>query len=124
MKIKLDENFGDRGADLLRQSGHDVATVRDQDLCGTPDDTLIEVCRAEQRVLITLDMDFSNPIRFPPPRYAGIVVIRTKPPVSIESLHQELFCFIKAAKSYDTLHGQLWVVFNGSIRAYAPESET
>lgn len=123
MKIKLDENFGDRGADLLRDSGHDVTTVRDQDLCGTPDDTLIEVCRAEQRVLITLDMDFSNPIHFPPARYAGIVVIRTKPPVSTDQLFRELLCFTKASKAYDTLHGQLWVIFKESIRAYAPNPE-
>ena len=27
MKLKLDENLGDRGAELFRQAGHDVATV-------------------------------------------------------------------------------------------------
>jgi hypothetical protein len=34
MKIKLDENIGRRGLELLRLAGHDVMTVRDQNLQG------------------------------------------------------------------------------------------
>ncbi len=29
MHLKLDENIGNRGANLLRDVGHDVATVKD-----------------------------------------------------------------------------------------------
>lgn len=32
MKFKLDENIGRRGLELLKASGHDVMTVRDQGL--------------------------------------------------------------------------------------------
>lgn len=123
MNIKLDENFGERGATLLRELGHDVMTVRDQDLCGTQDDTLIEVCRAEHRVLITLDMDFANPIHYPPERYAGIVVIRSKSRTSLEQLHLELMHFAKAVKKHPSLQGCLWILQNGFVRAYAPESD-
>ena len=62
MRLKLDENLGSRGAELFRKAGHAVATVSDQGLCGTIDRDLIKICRDEHRVLVTLDMDFGNPI--------------------------------------------------------------
>ena len=46
MKVKLDENIGRRGSELLKADGHDVMTVRDQDLGGVADERLFEVCRA------------------------------------------------------------------------------
>lgn len=62
MKIELDENLGNRGADVLRAAGHDVATVVEEGLSSASDDRLIEACRSERRRLVTLDLDFSNPL--------------------------------------------------------------
>lgn len=60
----------------MRQAGHDVATVVEQGLQSASDPDVIEVCRAEGRCLVTLDLDFSNPLRFNPADYSGIVVLR------------------------------------------------
>ena len=79
MKIKLDENLGQRGADLFRTAGHDVATVPDQKLTSAPDHDVIAACHAEQRCLVTLDLDFSNPLRFPPWDFSGIEVLHMPP---------------------------------------------
>ena len=68
MKFKLDENIGRRGLEILNESGHDVRTVRDQDLRGVSDETLFEICAAEGRALVTLDRDFGHVLRFPPER--------------------------------------------------------
>ena len=76
MKLKLDENLGERMATLLRAAGHDVATVSGEDLCRAVDPVIIEVSRAEGRCLVTMDLDFANPLRFRPDRYAGIAVLR------------------------------------------------
>lgn len=51
MKVKLDENLGSRGAEVLRAGGCEVVTVVEEDLCSAADSTLIEVSRAEGRVL-------------------------------------------------------------------------
>ena len=74
MKIKLDESIGRRGVELLTVAGHDVMTVRDQSLRGASDETLFDVCANEDRVLITLDHDFGQVLRFPPERGAGLII--------------------------------------------------
>ena len=62
----------------LRELGHDVSTVYDQGLRGREDHEIAEVCRAEGRVLISLDLNFSNIQMFPPETYAGLIVLRLR----------------------------------------------
>jgi len=76
VKLKLDENVDIRVVSFLRLAGHDVATVQSQGLSSASDVELINVCRSEGRCLVTGDRGFGNRIRFNPPDYAGILVIR------------------------------------------------
>ena len=120
MKFKLDENFGIRGAAVLAAHGHDVATVAGQNLCGTSDLALIEVCRAERRCLVTFDLDFSNPIRFPPRRYAGIAVARLPARSGLAEINAALET-LAAALGTEDLAGKLWIVELDRVREYADE---
>lgn len=80
MKLKLDENLGRRLYPLLESRGHDVDTVIDEGLGGADDDMVAAAARREGRVLLTLDVDFSDIARFPPGSHPGIVVIRIPEP--------------------------------------------
>lgn len=70
MKFKLDENLSDGLAVPLARDGHDVSSVLLQRMGGHPDGSVFEACRREGRALITLDLDFNDPIAAPirPPR--------------------------------------------------------
>jgi predicted nuclease of predicted toxin-antitoxin system len=75
MKFKIDENLGDLGRDLFEAAGHEVSTVVQQQMRGANDVALYETCRAAGRVLVTLDRDFGEGLRFPPEDTAGIAIL-------------------------------------------------
>jgi predicted nuclease of predicted toxin-antitoxin system len=76
MHFKVDENLHVEIAALLRDRGHDALTVFDQGLRGRSDRDLANFTQSEGRVLISLDLDFSNILMFPPEKYPGLIVLR------------------------------------------------
>jgi predicted nuclease of predicted toxin-antitoxin system len=118
MRIKLDENFDVRLVPLLAAQGHEVDTVPSEGLSGTDDDGIYAVCRANGRVLITFDMDFSNPFRFPPDDTEGIIVVRVPRPV-LPVIQKTLASVLPLLKS-QAIKGMLWIVEPGRIRIHDP----
>jgi hypothetical protein len=122
VRLKLDENLGNLGAELLTQAGHEVATVVEQDLRSAEDRRVIEVCRTEGRCLVTLDLDFGNPLVFNPADYAGIAVLRLPARPEPEDLFDAVRTLIGGLER-ENIGGKLWVVQRGRIREYEPEEE-
>ena len=115
MKIKVDENIGLRGVNLLRKNGHDVATVREQGLGGSSDDRIFQVCVSEGRTLLTLDRDFGHVPRFPPEKSAGIVVLELGGSATSRLLSDRLHDFLAVVASRP-VSGELWIVEPGRVR--------
>jgi predicted nuclease of predicted toxin-antitoxin system len=64
MKLKLDKNLGKTAAALFQSAGYDTQTVPGQGLSKAADREVIAACQSEQRCLVTLDLDFGNPLLF------------------------------------------------------------
>lgn len=114
MKFKTDENIPDAATEHFRSLGLDAISVPEQRLAGEPDPLIAEVCRAEDRVIVTADKGFGNIHEFPPEDYAGIVVVRPKlmGPGAITRL------VMKVAPKFGTrqLRGRLWIVEDDRVR--------
>jgi predicted nuclease of predicted toxin-antitoxin system len=117
MKFKLDENFGTRTQGIFRSAGHDIQTVFEQNLQGCSDQHLYEVCCAEKRCLVTMDLDFADVIRFPPTKANGIIVLRIRRTPTIMILGQLIHQVLQAINQR-SVDGELWVVEFGRIRIH------
>jgi len=122
VKVKLDENLGAMGAVFLKAAGFDVATVADQNLLSTPDADLARKCAAEERCLVTLDRDFSDPLRYPPSQFAGIIVVRLPGRFRLPLLERAMALVVEAGKQTN-VRGRLWIAEVDRIREYQERVE-
>ncbi|GIV85518.1 MAG: hypothetical protein KatS3mg052_2525 [Candidatus Roseilinea sp.] len=118
MRLKLDENFDVRLVPVLQNEGFDVDTVRDEGLSGSTDQTIYQVCRDSQRVLVSLALDFSNPLRYPPESTEGIVIVRVPRPL-LSLIRATLLSALPEIRSRPLKSG-LWIVEPGRIRIHEP----
>ncbi len=121
MRFKLDENFGIRTSHLFVEAGHDVETVRQEQLEGANDELIFQRCCGEERCLVTLDLDFANVLHFPPQISSGIVVIRVPRNPSLPLL-EELISRFLIALEHATIGKSLWIVETGRIRIHQSQS--
>ncbi|MDZ7896461.1 MAG: DUF5615 family PIN-like protein [Arcicella sp.] len=71
-----DENIDPEFLEFLRLQGFDVFDVKENDLCGSPDSTLLDLAFQQNRVIITLDSDFGTLVYRDNHPFYGIIYLR------------------------------------------------
>jgi predicted nuclease of predicted toxin-antitoxin system len=76
MKFFANENIFEPIIDYLRNVGKDILSIREAGLSGISDNEVYQLACKEERVIITMDKDFSRMFRFPPEKCGGIIVVK------------------------------------------------
>jgi len=121
MRVKLDECLDARPATMLRDAGLVAETVGQERLGGIADAGLYHHCIQDELTLLTQDMDFGNPFRFPPQPTAGILVLRSPTQLLADTaaLVQRLIPELGSRSP----QGELWIVGHAGIRIW-PSTES
>ena len=114
LRLKLDENLPRKVETALRTLGHDVETAFSEGLAGAIDRLLLAECIAEDRILITLDLDFADIREYPPGSQRGVWVLRPSQQTFDTILHLVLSGVRLTA--VERTVGQLWVIDERRVR--------
>ena len=120
IKLKLDENLSVHLKGILSRMGYNVRTAGEEELLGRPDIEIAAAARKEERVLLTLDLEFGDLRKHPPSNHPGIVLFR---PRSLGPLTVNRFIegFLKSANLED-FPGCIIVVDPSKVRVRRPPS--
>jgi predicted nuclease of predicted toxin-antitoxin system len=114
MNFKIDENLPGEFVDLLLTAGHSSETVAQENLAGADDAVVAKICQEENRILLTLDLDFSDIRRYPPGAFPGFVVLR---PNSQDKLHLiQVLSSVLPLLSTEPIQNRLWIVDESGVR--------
>lgn len=119
MKFKIDENLPSSIKQIFLENNLDAQTVFDENINGCDDDSLINKCREEGRILVTLDLDFSDIRKYQPCENNGIVIIRLSKQnkAEIESVVRKCVNFFKTEET----NKRIWIVEKDKIRIRGSE---
>jgi predicted nuclease of predicted toxin-antitoxin system len=114
VKLLLDENLSPSHARDLRSLGHDAVSVVELGLAGADDSEVRAAAISDNRVLVTLDADFSNILRHPPAPTPGVIRLRLHP--ATESAIAVALSWAIPKLEQVALSGKLAVVAESRIR--------
>jgi predicted nuclease of predicted toxin-antitoxin system len=118
VKVKVDENLPVVVAENLRERGIDAQTVHEEGLAGSSDADLIEVARAEDRMVFTLDRGFGDIRLYPPGSHSGIIVFRLEDEAAPSA--QGAVAALVDHYDLDDLRSTVTVVHRGTLRIRRP----
>lgn len=114
MRFKLDENVPHQAIAGIEAAGHEAETAVAEGLGGAPDSQVLKAAIAEDRALVTLDLDFADFRRYPPAEAAGILVLRPHDQ-SVPQLMAALATALEVLEQ-EPLTGFLWIADTRRVR--------
>ncbi len=121
MKFKIDENLPTEFVELLQAAHHDAVTALSQGLQGEDDPVLIDLCRQEGRVLVTLDLDFSDIRTYPPQEVPGLMVLRVRRQDKRHLI--EVFRRAIPLIAQEPVEHRLWIIEETRVRIHSGETD-
>jgi predicted nuclease of predicted toxin-antitoxin system len=115
MRLFLDENLSAQLVARLNSLGHNAVCAYDAGLCGKSDKEIREFAIQQDRVLITLDADFADLMRYPVTGTPGVIWLKPVPPITLGNIERQLSTAIDLLQKRD-LRGLLAIVGDGRIR--------
>ena len=106
-RFLLDENIPRRIYHVLKEHGHYVEYVPK----GVDDETVINIAKEKNLVLITRDSDFADEIMYPPGSHPGIIVLRVHPAIP-RLLSEKL---LEALNRLKDIERKLIIIYNDRI---------
>ncbi len=88
---------------------------------GAKDPLLIDICKSEGRVLVTLDTDFSDIRSYPPQELPGVIILRvgSQAKQHVIKVFQSILPFVQQ----EPLHQHLWIVEETKIRIRGKDND-
>jgi predicted nuclease of predicted toxin-antitoxin system len=109
LRFKIDENAPFSVKAILESRGnHQADSVYHEGIAGITDRDLIELCLQEERILITLDTDFSNSLLHPRGTFYGIILLR--PLTQGKNVFLQLFAQFLAQFQLEQVVGRVVIV--------------
>jgi predicted nuclease of predicted toxin-antitoxin system len=114
VRFLVDENLSPSHVETIRASGHGAVSVVELGLSGADDSIVRRAAIEGGRILVTLDGDFANMLRYPPAGTPGVLRFRLHPPTEEAIAAALRFAISRLAGM--RLEGKLVVVDERKIR--------
>ena len=76
MKFLADMGISDTTVNALKSHGHDAVHLSDQGLIRLPDDQILEKAKREDRVVLTVDLDFGDLLAITRAHLPSVIIFR------------------------------------------------
>jgi predicted nuclease of predicted toxin-antitoxin system len=116
MRFLLDENLSPQLANVFKACGHDAICVYEAGLGGKSDEKIRACAIQQERILITLDADFADLMRYPVAETPGVIWLKPVSPVTLKGIENQLQAALIYLQNSD-VKGRLIVVDQKRIRS-------